>query len=203
MRMLCLGDSYTIGEAVATDETWPMQLAHLLEQAFSHQVHVQIIAKTGWSTDELSAAIEHAQAAREIRPPYELVSLAIGVNNQYRDRSVENYAVEFDALLRRAISYTAGEQTARVLVLSIPDWGQTPFAASELREPAKISTQIDLFNAESRRQAVAVGAHFIDVTRLSRASDPELVADDGLHPSRKAYAQWAHAIFSHARDAFA
>ena len=199
MRMLCLGDSYTIGEAVATDQTWPMQLAQLLQQALAQQVQVQIIAKTGWSTDELSAAIEQAQAAHEIRPPYELVSLAIGVNNQYRGRSVENYAVEFAHLLQRAVSYTAGEQTARVLVLSIPDWGQTPFAASDLRDPAKISTQIDLFNAQSRKQALAIGARFIDVTRLSRTSDPELVAADGLHPSGKAYDQWAHAIFNQAR----
>lgn len=201
MRLLCLGDSYTIGEAVAADETWPMQLATMLEQSLVRQVKVQIIAKTGWSTDELSAAIDGAEAAHEIQPPYALVSLAIGVNNQYRSRSVENYAIEFSSLLQRAIGYAAGKQASRVLVLSIPDWGQTPFAASDPRGPEKIAAQIDLFNAESCRQAAAVGAQFIDVTRLSRAGDSELVAHDGLHPSAKAYAQWAQAVFPNARNA--
>lgn len=197
MRLLCLGDSYTIGEAVAARDTWPMQLAQLLEQALTKQLRVQIIAKTGWSTDELSAAIDRAETAHEIHPPYALVSLAIGVNNQYRDRSVENYAVEFSALLKRAISFAAAK-ASRVLVLSIPDWGQTPFASQDARGPEKIAAQIDFFNAESRRQAAAAGAHFIDVTRLSRIKDPELVADDGLHPSAIAYAQWAHAVFDQA-----
>ncbi len=178
-----------------------MQLAKSLEQALVRQVEVQIIAKTGWSTDELSAAIDHAEAAHEIHPPYELVSLAIGVNNQYRDRSVENYAVEFTALLQRAIGYTAETQASRVLVLSIPDWGQTPFAASDARGPEKIAAQIDLFNAESARLAAAVGAQFIDVTRLSRCGDPELVTHDGLHPSAKAYAQWAQTVFTLAKNA--
>ena len=193
MRLLCLGDSYTIGEAVAARDTWPMQLAQLLEQALTQQWRVQIVAKTGWSTDELSAAIDRAETAHEIHPPYELVSLAIGVNNQYRDRSVENYAVEFAALLHRAISYAT--VASHVLILSIPDWGQTPFAIQDARGPEKIAAQIDLFNAESRRQATAAGAHYIDVTLLSRRKDPELVAHDGLHPSAKAYAQWAHAVF--------
>ena len=201
MRILCLGDSYTIGESVAEDETWPMQLAQSLEQALVRQVEVQIIAKTGWSTDELSVAIDHAEAAHEIHPPYELVSLAIGVNNQYRDRSVENYAIEFAALLQRAVGYAAGEHASRVLVLSIPDWGQTPFATSDVRGAEKIAAQIDVFNAESRKQTEAIGGHFIDVTQLSRVSDPALLAHDGLHPSAKAYAQWAQAVFPHARIA--
>ena len=202
MRILCLGDSYTIGEAVANKDTWPMQLAKLLEQSLTQQVQAQIIAKTGWSTDELIAAVDRAQAAHEIHPPYELVSLAIGVNNQYRGRSVENYAVEFATLLQRAIGYAAGEQlprkASRVLVLSIPDWGQTPFAAKDVRGPEKIAAQIDLFNAESRRQCAAAQVLFIDVTPLSRSADPELVAVDGLHPSAKAYAQWAQATLHHA-----
>ena len=192
MRMLCLGDSYTIGEAVVAKDTWPMQLAQLLEQRLTQQTQVQVIAKTGWSTDELSAAIKRAEAAHEIHPPYELVSLAIGVNNQYRGRHVENYAIEFADLLKDAIAY-AGNNAARVLILSIPDWGQTPFAAQDARGSEKIASQIDLFNAESRKQVLAVGAQFIDVTALSRANDPELIAQDGLHPSAKAYEQWANA----------
>ena len=202
MRLLCLGDSYTIGEAVAASGTWPMQLARLLAAALKQQVQAQIIAKTGWTTDELSAAIDLAQAAHEIHPPYELVSLAIGVNNQYRGRNVENFAVEFATLLQRAIAFAAGDQlrhkAARVLILSIPDWGQTPFAANDARGPEKIAAQIDLFNAESRKQAAQFGAHFIDVTQLSRVKDADLLAHDGLHPSAKAYAQWAHAALDQA-----
>ena len=202
MRLLCLGDSYTIGESVAAQDAWPIQLARLLEQALKQQWQAQIIAKTGWSTDELSAAIDHADAAHEVHPPYDLVSLAIGVNNQYRDRSVENYVVEFADLLQRAITFAAGDsrpsKAQRVLVLSIPDWGQTPFAANDARGAKKIAAQIDLFNAESRRQTRAAGANFIDVTQLSRAKDPELLATDGLHPSAKAYAQWAHAALDRA-----
>ncbi len=202
MRLLCLGDSYTVGESVAVHDTWPIQLARLLELALNLEVKAQIIAKTGWSTDELSAAIDRAQAAHEIHPPYELVSLTIGVNNQYRDRSVENYALEFAVLLQRAIAFAAGDtvtiKASRVLVLSIPDWGQTPFAAQDARGAEKIAAQIDLFNAESRKQTLAAGANFIDVTQLSRTEDPELVAGDGLHPSAKAYAQWAHAALGRA-----
>ncbi len=176
-----------------------MQLSRLLEHRLKQPRHVQvqIIAKTGWTTDELSAAIELEDAAHEIHPPYELVSLAIGVNNQYRDRSVENYASEFATLLQRAIAFATGDsarnKASRVLVLSIPDWGQTPFAAQDPRGPIKIGAQIDLFNAESRKKVTAAGAHFIDVTQLGRAKDPELIAGDGLHPSAKAYAQWANA----------
>lgn len=200
--LLSLGDSYTIGESVAAQGAWPMQLARLLEQALKQQWQVQIIAKTGWSTDELSAAIDDADAAYEVHPPYDLVSLAIGVNNQYRARSVENYADEFATLLQRTIAFAAGDsphsKAQRVLVLSIPDWGQTPFAANDARGAEKIAAQIDLFNAESRKQTLAAGANFIDVTPLSRAKDPELLADDGLHPSAKAYAQWAHAALDRA-----
>ncbi len=181
-----------------------MQLSRLLEHRLKqpNHVQVQIIAKTGWTTDELSAAIELADAAHEIHPPYELVSLAIGVNNQYRDRSVENYALEFAALLARAIAFAAGDskgsKAARVLVLSIPDWGQTPFAAQDPRGPEKIGAQIDLFNAEARKQVLTAGAQFVDVTKLSRVKDPDLVADDNLHPSAKAYAQWANATIERA-----
>ena len=202
MRLLCLGDSYTIGESVAAQDAWPIQLVGLLEQALKQQWKAQIIAKTGWSTDELSAAINHADAAHEIHPPYELVSLAVGVNNQYRDRSVENYADEFADLLQRAITFAAGDsprrKAQRVLVLSIPDWGQTPFATNDARGAEKIATQIDLFNAESRRQTLTAGANFIDITPLSSTKDPELLADDGLHPSAKAYTQWAHAALDRA-----
>ncbi len=199
MRLLCLGDSYTIGESVAAQDRWPTQLARLLEHRLKQPGHVQvqIIAKTGWTTDELNAAIDLADAAHEIHPPYELVSLAIGVNNQYRDRRVENYAPEFAVLLARAIAFAAGDsprsKASRVLVLSIPDWGQTPFAAQDARGSKKIGAQIDLFNAEARKQTTAAGAHFIDVTKFSRAKDLELIAGDGLHPSAKAYAQWANA----------
>jgi lysophospholipase L1-like esterase len=194
-HMLCLGDSYTVGEAVNSDERWPAQFAKRVLQTRNRSVRLQLIAKTGWTTDELSAAIDLADAAGEILPSYDCVSLSIGVNNQYRDRSVTNYADEFAALLARAVGYAAGatkrQKAAHVLVLSIPDWGQTPFAANDSRGPEKIAAQIDVFNTECERQARSAGAHFIDVTTLSRCGDPNLIANDGLHPSANAYAQWA------------
>ncbi len=194
-HMLCLGDSYTIGEAVTTDQCWPAQFAQRFELTQKRRLDLQLIAITGWTTDELSAAIDCAQLAGDIQSPYDLVSLAIGVNNQYRARSVADFADEFAALLARAVGFAAGKSTlqkaTRVLVLSIPDWGQTPFAADDSRGAKKIAAQIDLFNAQCRRQAKSAGTHFIDVTTLSRSADPKLVASDDLHPSAAAYAQWA------------
>jgi lysophospholipase L1-like esterase len=128
MRFLALGDSYTIGERVAKNERWPVQLAARLR---AHGVPItdpEIIAVTGWTTDELDAGIQAAQP----QGPYDLVSLLIGVNNQYRGRSPEEYQAQFADLLQQAIGLAGGDPT-RVIVLSIPDWGVTPFAANETR----------------------------------------------------------------------
>ena len=186
-RYLALGDSYTIGESVSADERFPVQLAKALNLG-----EPQIIAKTGWTTDELNAAID----AADPKGPYDLVTLLIGVNNQYRGRSAEEYRTQFVGLLQRAIGF-AGGNAKHVIVVSIPDWGLTPFA--EGRDRTKISREIDHFNAINREEAKRAGAKWVDITIISRRSDPALVAGDGLHPSGQQYAEWVRAIVPEAR----
>jgi lysophospholipase L1-like esterase len=185
VRILALGDSYTIGEAVSEPDRWPQRLAAML-RARGLTVHAPtIIARTGWTTDELSAAIDAAPPASN----YDLVTLLIGVNNQYRGRSEDEYRAEFRALLARAIAFARG-RASHVIVISIPDWGVTPFANG--RDRPAISRAIDRFNLVNREEATRAGAHYADITPLSRhaATDPTLVTGDGLHPSAKMYATW-------------
>jgi lysophospholipase L1-like esterase len=181
-RYLALGDSYTIGESVPASERFPVQLARQLGIG-----EPQIIAKTGWTTDELNAAIDAANP----QGPFDLVTLLIGVNNQYRGRDAEQYRGEFAALLQRAIGFAGGD-AKKVIVVSIPDWGVTPFA--EGRDRAKIAAEIDRYNAINREEAQRAGAKYVDITPISRGSDPSLVAADGLHPSGAQYALWVQAI---------
>jgi lysophospholipase L1-like esterase len=192
-RFLALGDSYTIGEAVSPEERWPALLAQRLALA-----EPLIIARTGWSTDELSAAIDEAKPAG----PFDLVSLLIGVNNQYRGRDAESYRAEFSDLLRRAIRFGGG-RPRRVVVVSIPDWGVTPFAAD--RDAAQIAADIDRFNAVNREEAERAGTHYADIVSISREArtDPSLIASDGLHPSAAMYRRWVGIILPAARRALA
>lgn len=195
MRFLALGDSYTIGESVAEAERWPNQLAERLKVE-GLPVVVTIIARTGWTTDELATAIDQAS----LQGPYDLVSLLIGVNNQYRGRDADEYHREFRALLERAIAFAGGE-SGRVIVLSIPDWGVTPFASG--RDRAQIAQEIDTFNAINRTEAELRGVAYVDVTPVSRRAtfEPELIAGDGLHPSGKMYAEWTEMAFAAAHEA--
>lgn len=190
-RYLALGDSYTIGESVAPAERFPHQLARELGIT-----EPQIIAKTGWTTDELNAAID----AAEPRGPFELVTLLIGVNNQYRNRDVEQYRTEFAALLRRAVGFAGGDPR-RVIVVSIPDWGVTPFA--EGRDRAAIAAAIDAYNAVNREETARAGSRYVDITATSRRPDASLVAADGLHPSGAQYAEWTRMILPEARAVLA
>jgi len=185
IRYLALGDSYSIGESVDEAERWSNQLVQLLAVQ-GYQTEVTIIARTGWTTDELWQEIQ----AREIAPPYGLVSLLIGVNNQYRGRGVEEYREQFVFLLSKSIEYAGGDVN-RVFVLSIPDWGVTPFAAD--RDATQIAKDIDLFNSINREETEKAGAHYVDITPISREAvdDPSLIAADGLHPSGKMYNMWA------------
>jgi undecaprenyl-diphosphatase len=186
-RYLALGDSYTIGESVPEAERFPVQLARELgipEPA--------IIAKTGWTTDELSSQLDAVRLA----VPFDLVTLLIGVNNQYRGRSADEYRTQFADLLQRAIGFAGGD-AKKVIVVSIPDWGVTPFA--EGRDRAKIAREIDQFNAINREEAARAGAKWVDITPISRGSDPALVAGDGLHPSGKQYTEWVKLIAPLAR----
>lgn len=193
---LALGDSYTIGESVPEDARWPVQLAHALRAEGVALGDPRIIASTGWTTDELEWGID----AAEPLGGFDLVSLLIGVNNQYRNRSAVGYAGEFHTLLLRAIRHARG-RADRVLVLSIPDWGVTPFARHDPRDAATIGAEIDAFNAQARRLCVQEGTAWVDITALSRAHGAEaaMLAADGLHPSAAMYALWTRAALPVAR----
>lgn len=184
-RYLALGDSYTIGESVEEAERFPNQLAAMLA-AEGLTVDVKIIARTGWTTDELWQGIQ----ADTVTPPYDMVSLLIGVNNQYRGRSGEEYREGFIFLLTKAIEYAGGD-AKRVVVFSIPDWGVTPFAYG--KDTTQIANEIDAFNKINLEESTKTGVHYVDVTPISRLAlnDKTLIAGDGLHPSGKMYAEWA------------
>lgn len=185
IRYLALGDSYTIGESVDAAECFPNQLADFLK-AGGLQTEVTIIAKTGWTTNELWDGIQ----ASEINPPYDLVSLLIGVNNQYRGYDINEYREQFVFLLNKSIEYAGGDPQ-RVIVLSIPDWGVTPFARGQGGE--RIARDIDAFNAVNREESEKAGAQHVNITPISREAehDTTLIAPDGLHPSGKMYMEWA------------
>lgn len=197
MRYLALGDSYSIGEGVPEAGRWPMQLAARLRQDGVALDDPSILATTGWTTDELSAAMDDC----EFTPPYAMVSLLIGVNNQYRGRDTDNYRIECQQLLDRAISL-AGNRAERVLVLSIPDWGVTPFALASGRDTGRIAHELDVYNAIARDLTRASGAHWVDITGISREHSG-LLADDGLHPSAAQYTLWMEAALPVARTMLA
>ncbi|MEM9663654.1 MAG: GDSL-type esterase/lipase family protein [Bacteroidota bacterium] len=185
LRYLALGDSYTIGEEVEASERWPAQLCTYLEArglAVSAPVYV---ASSGWTTDELADAV----AASALMAPFDLVTLLIGVNNQYRGRSADEYRPQCAGLIEEAMAL-AGHRPQRVLLVSIPDYGATPHG--QRRDPTQIAEQLEAFNAINRRLATAYGTAYADVFALSQRAraDPELVASDGLHPSGLMYTQW-------------
>lgn len=199
LRYLALGDSYTIGESVSEVDRFPAQLTRRLRREGIQVEEPEIIARTGWTTDELMGGIAQ-------QPPtgtYDLVTLLIGVNNQYRGRAAEEYRTDLRTLLAQAITY-AGGRANHVVVLSIPDWGMTRFGKANERGgiPAdhsmnrKVSTEIDSFNAINRAAAEQAGAHYVDITPLTRRvpDDDALCAADGLHPSGKLYAQWVELL---------
>ena len=194
-RYLALGDSYTIGEQVPLAGNFPMQVAALLREQGMDLEDPQIVAKTGWTTDELQAGIKDA----DIKGRFDLVTLLIGVNNQYRGRNLDAYVLEFAQLLDDAIDFANG-LPQHVVVLSIPDWGATPFA--EGKDRAKIAQEIDEFNATKAGLAMAKGCGYLDITPSTRAhaGTPGYLADDGLHPSALEYAGWAARLSEIAKD---
>ncbi|MCL1500870.1 SGNH/GDSL hydrolase family protein [Xanthomonas nasturtii] len=198
LRYLALGDSYTIGEGVAPAQRWPVQVVEGLRAYGWNVTPPQIIATTGWTTDELQAGIDAAAP----QGPFELVSLLIGVNNQYRGRSLDEYRTQFDALLQRAIAF-AGAHSARVFVLSIPDWGLTPFAHAQGGDAPLIGAQIDAFNAVAADRCCERAVRFVDITATSRdgGDAADMLVDDGLHPSGAMYARWTALALPAARDA--
>jgi lysophospholipase L1-like esterase len=188
LHYLALGDSYTVGEAVAAHQCWPAELVQRLRQTGVVIDDPRIVAVTGWSTDELA----HGMDVASLTPAYDLVTLQIGVNNQYRGRTADDYRDQFISLLARAI-VLAGDRAERVVVVSIPDWGVTRFAHEQSRDRTRIAAELDAYNVIARDETRHAGARFVDITDISRAH-PTLVADDGLHPSAAQYALWVDAI---------
>jgi len=186
---LALGDSYTIGQSVSEAERFPNQTVQLLKIENIQIRNPKIIAVTGWTTTNLINALN-------LNPPqnnYSIVTLLIGVNNQYQHRSIDEYETEFSLLLNHSIAYAANNKN-HVIVLSIPDYSVTPFARNS--DTAMISRQIDTFNLINKIISESAGVKYIDITPISReaASDPALIANDGLHPSGKQYKRWAELL---------
>lgn len=199
-KYLALGDSYTIGEAVEQHESFPYQLVEDLNKEKNRfNSPPQVIAKTGWTTDELSDALDQS----ELQIPYDLITLLIGVNNQYRGRDAENFRQEFKSLLNRAI-YIANDHKYKIFVLSIPDWSVTPFGIDSERDVKQIAQEIDLFNEIIKTECAIENISFTDITPISRnaATDSTLNASDGLHPSGTMYAQWVELLAPTIRKTF-
>ncbi len=188
LKYLALGDSYTIGESVDESERWPVQLAEALTKKGTPVAKPKIIAVTGWRTDNLKNGINIAQLKNE----YDMVSLLIGVNNQYQGKPADQYAAEYEDLLKTAIALAGGKKD-RVFVVSIPDYGYTPFGEPRREQ---ISKALDEFNAINKRITESHGVAYFNITDISRQglADGELVAQDGLHPSGKQYSLWVDRI---------
>ncbi len=190
---LALGDSYTIGESVLQADNFPNQVVTILKCEGLSFDPPRIIAKTGWTTDELEEGIASANQNGLLLPAYHFVSLLIGVNDQYRERNIEDYKTAFELLLQKAISLAGGKKE-NVVVLSIPDWGITPYANGRDRE--KIAVEIDAYNTLNKKIAQQYHVHYINITTWTREAvhDNTLLAPDGLHPSGKEYKRWAEKV---------
>lgn len=182
MRYLALGDSYTIGQNVSVSERWPLVLAERLRARGLHVDSTRIIARTGWTTANLLQGIASGQPSND----QDLVSLLIGVNNEYQYRPIDEYEAQFRELMDKAIALAGGKK-ARVFVVSIPDYGYTPYGQSS---QATISGRIDAFNAVNLRITNEYGIRYFDITPTSRQWRADWVANDGLHPSGAQYSAW-------------
>jgi len=200
-RWLALGDSYTIGEGVAAEDRWPHRVFESLRAAGARLEPPRILATTGWTTAELMAAMEH-ERLWPARERFELVSLMIGVNDQYRGRDAGEFAPLFAQCLERAVALAGGD-AGRVVVASVPDWGVTPFAGG--RDRGAIARAVDEYNKAEQDVVRKRGARWCDVTTLSRrhGSDTAYLAGDGLHPGAAAYRAWAGVLALAAREALA
>lgn len=191
--ILALGDSYTKGESVPAAQNFPNQLRDSLVAAGRKVTGLRIIAQTGWRTDQLKSAI--AQASDLQDSTFSIVTLCIGVNNQYQNGNFNTYKTEFEQLLQTAIA-RAGGRKDRVFVLSIPDWAYTPYGQSYPGGPLQISQKIDQYNNANYSIAQQYQVNYVNITGVSRQglSQPGLVASDGLHPSAQQYTQWVHML---------
>lgn len=187
--ILCLGDSYTIGEGVALHHSFPYQTVQLLRSKGLHFHAPEIAAKTGWTTFELAEHMLHTH----LNEHYDFVTLLIGVNNQYRGLIIEDFKTDFDFLLKKALHF-AGDNINRVIVLSIPDWGVTPFAKD--RDAEKIATEIDIYNAVCEAMTEQYNIVFVNITPSTRQAknDTSIIAPDGLHYAAKEMRDWAEIV---------
>ena len=185
---LALGDSYTIGQSVSESDRFPVQTAKLLSDTGFHFSTPEIIATTGWTTADLQNAINNYRFRDSV---YDIVTLLIGVNNQYQGRSESEYANQFTALLQKSIRLSGGK-ASHVIVVSIPDYSVTPFA-NERNDKTKIAAEIDSFNAINKQVSQDYGTGYLYITDETRkaATDESLITSDGLHYSGKEYAIWA------------
>lgn len=188
---LALGDSYTIGESVPLYESFPYLVNQLMRKAKHHFQAPEIVAKTGWTSNELAEHILHAV----LNDQYDFVTLLVGVNNQYRDLAIKDFENDFAFLANKAI-HLAGNKSNRVMVLSIPDWGYTPFANG--KEIQKINKEIDDYNEVCAGIAKRMKTHFINITDETRAEKNNLqaLASDHLHYSKTTHLRWAEKIAS-------
>ena len=186
---LALGDSYTIGESVADTQRFPVQTVRFLKEHNIDIANPDIIARTGWTTADLLNALNASVPTKT----YSVVTLLIGVNNQYQGKSLDEYKTGFTELLNRSLIY-AGNNKNHVFVISIPDYSVTPFASAS--DTARIAREIDTFNAVNKSISSSSGVHYLDITPISRdaKSDPSLIADDGLHPSAIQYERWSELL---------
>lgn len=194
-RFLALGNSYTIGTGVPASERWPRKLSASIREAGLNLEDPLIIAKNGWTSGD----VLHALGKRRLQGPFHLASLQIGVNDQYDGLSIEAYETNLQKILDIIYPLTAGDP-ARIIALSIPDWSATPFAEGQDR--ARIAAEIQSFNEINRRLTHALGAHYLDITQLSREAGENrtLLAEDGLHPSGDMYQRWVEALLPVALD---
>jgi len=197
--LLSLGDSYTIGEGVSPSERWPALFVELANEQGVSLALGRIIAKTGWTTAELIHAIDESQESLESLMPWRLVSLLIGVNNQYRGYAIDLYHKEMLQLVHRAIEFAGGE-VRHVVVLSIPDYGVTPFGKSCGKE--NITSEIRMYNAVARDICKEAGVEFVDVTEcsLKAQTDSSLLTEDRLHYSGKMHMEWAQLVLERLRS---
>jgi lysophospholipase L1-like esterase len=198
MRLLCLGDSYTVGESVPFEHSWPGQL-QTCAAGEGVRLELDIVARTGWAADELLSAW-HQREAKNPAQSFDVVAVSTGVNNQYRKQTTERFRFQLAALLGHALRLTGGH-AKRIVVISIPDWGQTPFAEQDPRGALQIGEEIDAFNRVKAQIAGQIGAHFIDITPSSRGNLSGRLADDGLHPGAAMYSDWVKLMWPVLRSA--
>ncbi|AEA44419.1 SGNH/GDSL hydrolase family protein [Fluviicola taffensis] len=188
LSYIALGDSYTIGESVETSLNFPYQLVDSLSLKGKNFASPVIIARTGWRTDQLMDAINSSSLQKE----YDLVTLLIGVNNEFQGKSINQYENDFTMLCKKALELTRNKKQ-NLYILSIPDYGFTPYGKTTMNQ---ISERINVFNASNKRISDSLGLNYVEITDISRKGleQPDLVADDGLHPSAKMYALWVREI---------